>query len=96
MYKLIKLNNNHAKKYLVITPDNKKIRFGANGYSDYTIHKDPKRKERYIARHSVNEDWSNLDMPGTWSRYILWNKPTITSSIRDMEKLFDVRIKLIS
>jgi len=39
------------KKYVLITPDNKKINFGALGMSDYTIHKDDERKKRYIARH---------------------------------------------
>lgn len=31
----------------------KLIHFGAEGYEDYTSHKDPKRRERYIARHSA-------------------------------------------
>jgi hypothetical protein len=68
------------------------VRFGAKGYSDYTINKDDKKKENYIKRHSVNEDWSDLDKPGTWSRYILWNKPTIKESIKDMEKRFNIKI----
>ena len=29
---------------MLIKPDNKKIHFGANGMSDYTINKDDKRK----------------------------------------------------
>ena len=29
----------------------KNISFGASGYSDFTKHKEEKRKERYIARH---------------------------------------------
>jgi hypothetical protein len=70
----------------------KKINFGAKGYSDYTIHKDPKRKDNYIKRHQVNEDWSDLEKAGTWSRYILWNKPTLNQSIKDMEQRFKVKI----
>ena len=35
------------------------ISFGVSGYSDYTKHKDPDRKQRYIARHS-KEDRTNL------------------------------------
>ena len=29
----------------------KTVPFGATGFSDYTLHKDKDRKERYIARH---------------------------------------------
>jgi len=40
----IKKSSRKNKKYMLVTPDSKKIHFGANGYSDYTIHKDDKRK----------------------------------------------------
>ncbi len=45
------------KKYYIITNDNKKIYFDASGYSDFTIHKDEARKQRYIKRHN-NENWN--------------------------------------
>ena len=65
------------KKYMLITPDNKKIHFGAFGMSDYTIHKDDARKQRYIARHdNKRENWDEIN-PGALSRWILWNKPTL-------------------
>ncbi len=35
------------KKYYIITNDY----FGQAGYSDFTIHKDEARKQRYINRH---------------------------------------------
>ncbi len=35
------------KKCYIITNDNKKVYFGAAGYSDFTIHKDEERKLRY-------------------------------------------------
>ena len=38
------------KKYM-IEYKGKTIHFGQDGASDYTIHKDPKRKEAYINRH---------------------------------------------
>ena len=44
------------KKYSITTPDEKIIHFGARGYEDFTTHKDPERKERYIARHKPRED----------------------------------------
>jgi hypothetical protein len=44
-----------TKKYDLIEPDGKIISFGAKGMSDYTIHHDKARKERYINRHEKNE-----------------------------------------
>jgi hypothetical protein len=44
-----------TKKYDLIQPDGKTLSFGAKGMSDYTIHKDKARKDRYIARHEANE-----------------------------------------
>jgi hypothetical protein len=34
-----------------------------------------------------------LDMAGTWALYILWNKPTLEESIRDMENKFGINIQ---
>ena len=40
----IKKSSRKDKKYMLVTPEGKKIHFGANAMSDYTIHKDDKRK----------------------------------------------------
>ena len=74
----------------------KKISFGAVGYSDYTIHKDPERKERYITRHAKREDWnkSGLKTAGYWSKHLLWNKDTLTKSINDISKKHNLNIKM--
>ena len=91
MYRLYKspLKN---KKYLVITPDGKKINFGAYGYDDYTIHKDVERKKRYLKRHYKNENWLDLNTAGAWSVWLLWNKPTLKQSIDNMQKIFNIVI----
>jgi hypothetical protein len=39
------------KKFTVCFENGTEIHFGANGYSDYTIHKDPKRMRNYLIRH---------------------------------------------
>ena len=64
----------------------KTVSIGAKGYSDYTKHKDPDRKERYIDRHKKNENWrkSGINIAGFYSRWLLWNKPTLTQSARDL------------
>tara|TARA_Y100000401_G_scaffold84568_1_gene69855 strand:+ start:1006 stop:1269 length:264 start_codon:yes stop_codon:yes gene_type:complete len=63
------------KKYMVKV-NNRTIHFGSKGMSDYTKHKDPIRKERYIKRHQKRENWNDPNTAGFWSRWILWNKPT--------------------
>ena len=76
--KLYKLYNstNPLKKYdiYVINPNSgriKKVSFGGAGYSDYTIHKDKDRRERYRIRHHMDkiDDYTS---PGFWSWHILW------------------------
>jgi len=70
-------------------------KFGAKGYKDYIQYskEDPelaeKKKSAYIARHQVNEDWTDPLKAGTLSRYILWNKPTLRASIADFRKRFE-------
>ena len=92
---LLRYSKRKDKKYEIKYSDNgviKSIHFGGKGYEDYLIHKDENRKENYIKRHQVNEDWSDLTKAGTWSRYILWNKPSLSDSIKDMEKRFKIKI----
>ena len=83
------------KKWRITTPEGKKVDFGASGYSDYTLHKDPNRKENYLSRHSARENWtkSGIETAGFWSRWLLWNLPSLKDSIRDIEKRFNITIK---
>lgn len=85
-----------GKKFSVYAFDGKKtklIHFGAKGYSDYTIHKDADRKNRYITRHRKNENWSKSGIftAGFWSRWILWNKPTFNFSVIDTLDRFNLK-----
>ena len=89
----IRKSVNPSKKYdAILLVDNKEkiISFGAKGYEDYTIHKDILRKQRYLARHKPREDWtmSGVLTPGFWSRWILWNQPTIQGSVMDLKSRF--------
>jgi len=83
---IITRSKNKDKKLAALFPNGKIINFGAAGYSDYTIHNDDKRKQNYIRRHEPNEDWSNIQSAGWLSRYVLWNKPTLSESIDDINK----------
>ena len=59
------------KKFMVISPEGKKIHFGQKGYEDWHIHKDPKRRERFRTR---NAKWANADKwtPAHLAYWVLW------------------------
>jgi len=78
------------KKYYIITKNEKKVYFGQASASDFTHHKNEDRKNRYILRHQKNENWnkSGIDTAGFWSRWLLWNLPSIKESYEDIKKRF--------
>jgi len=85
------------KKYKVVVKENgkqKTIHFGQKGADDYSRTKDVSQKQRYITRHKSREDWSKsgVDTAGFWAKHILWNKPTITESVKSTEKRFNLDI----
>lgn len=86
-----------TKKYTAIFYDGDKkvktIHFGSAGMSDYTIHNDDKRKERYLKRHEKNENWNDYMTAGALSRHLLWNKKTFKSSLSDYLKKFKLKLK---
>lgn len=73
----------------------KTIHFGAAGYEDYTIHKDKDRKSSYETRHKNNETWtkSGIKTAGFWSKWLLWNKPSLAGSISDTSSRFNITIR---
>jgi hypothetical protein len=79
------------KKYRVLIGD-KTIYFGDAAYQDYTQHNDLHRKDLYLTRHSKREDFNNPLTAGFWSRWLLWNKKTISKSIKDIKKRFNLKI----
>ncbi len=96
MYVSIGKSTRAGKKMMAIFYDEakKKVRtthFGQENASDYTIHGDMQRKANYIARHEKNEDWGDYMSPGSLSLFILWNKPTLTASIKDYMNRFKLK-----
>jgi hypothetical protein len=83
------------KKYDAVIDGKKTISFGQAGASDFTKHKDVERKDRYITRHKTHENWHDPKTAGFYAKNILWNKPTVRSSIEDTNKRFkNIHIKL--
>lgn len=88
------------KKYMVMdTEKGDIIHFGSKNNKDYIIYNEENKymandkKRAYIKRHSkLNEDWTNIKTAGFWSRWILWNMPTLDESIKNVEERFNIKI----
>jgi len=91
------------KKYM-IKHENKTTHFGSAGMRDYTLinkkssqyylpNRDDREKVRkaYKSRHS-NYSLASPYTAGSLSMFLLWNKPTLSASIKDYEKRYNVKI----
>jgi hypothetical protein len=93
--KIILQQSNRSEKKYMVTIGKKTIHFGSSPYKSYEVHKDKARMLRYLNRHRSRENWSKsgIKTAGFWSRWILWNKPSLLASIKDTEKRFNIRIQ---
>lgn len=92
--KITNSTNPKSRLMAVFTDDKgKKVtttHFGLKGGSTFIDHKDEIKKKNYLARHNVRENWNNYMSAGSLARYILWNEPTLTESIKDYKKRFNL------
>lgn len=94
---VLKRSQNSEKKWS-LSDGQHTVDFGQKGYEDYTMHKDPVRKQRYIGRHVKKEHglWQhtkqNLMTPSYLSRYILWHKPDLQQAITYVENRQGIKI----
>ena len=100
---ILRKSTNKDKKFM-LEVENRKVHFGANGMRDYTLISKPsskhyiankqdreKVKSNYRSRHSkdpINKKFS----PASLSWFLLWNKPSLSASIKNYEKKFNVNI----
>jgi hypothetical protein len=87
-----KLKGGKKKYEITFEKNGKKYirKFGAQGMSDFTIHKDRERRERYISRHKKDLRTNDPMKPGYLSMYILWNKPSLKASLADYKRRLGV------
>jgi hypothetical protein len=80
-----------TKKYkIVFTSPKKTIHFGSKKSSTYLDHKDKSKREAYIARHKVNEDWNKINA-GSLSRFLLWGDSTdLKTNLNSYKKRFNI------
>ena len=85
---LIQPSEKKDKKNKATIDNRKTVHFGAAGMSDYTKHKDPARKQRYIDRHQKKESWGKdgIETAGFYSKHVLWNLPSLRASVQDLNK----------
>jgi hypothetical protein len=59
------------KKFMVISPEGKRIHFGQKGYQDWHSHKDPIRRANFRNR---NAKWKNAQKwtPAHLAYWVLW------------------------
>jgi hypothetical protein len=93
-----------TKKYRIIFPPTTSgivnhVDFGDINYNDYIIYNlhfgksiADIRRESYLARHSAREDWTDPYSAGFWSRFFLWEKRSLKSAIKNIEKMLGVDI----
>lgn len=69
----------------------KTIHFGQRGADDYTITGDKAQRERYINRHSANENFQKADTAGALSRWVLWGEyKSRAKNIADYKRRFNL------
>ena len=82
-----------GKRYRMVFADPKMIiDFGLKTGSTYIDQGDDKKRENYLKRHKVNEDWTKIN-PGSASAFILWgeNKDIGDNLIQFLDK-FDIKV----
>lgn len=81
------------------------VHFGDKNARDFLLLNDPESeyydpvnapdvREAYLARHEANENWnvSGVDTAGFWSRWLLWEKPTLEKAVQNLYKKFGIRV----
>ena len=78
-------------KWVGVFEGGRRIPFGAKGMEDYTTHKNPLRRMRYIQRHKARENWKDPQTAGALSRYILWGDSTsLNENVRRFKERFSL------
>ena len=92
---ILKKSKRDDKRFVLIMEElGHKHNFGLKGGKTFIDGRTEKERQNYIARHKVRENWnkSGIHTAGFWAFHLLWNKPTLTESIKDVEKRFNIKI----
>lgn len=79
------------KRFEAIFSDNTKINFGLKGGNTYIDHGDKIKRENYLKRHQVNENWNNPKTAGSLSAMLLWGaSKSLETNLKNFKKKFNV------
>ena len=82
------------KKYeiiLLIDGKNKNFNFGSNVSKTFVEGASIQKRNNYLKRHSVNENWNSIN-PGSLSAGILWGDSNdIQENLKDYMKEFNIK-----
>ena len=62
--------------------------FGQKSASDFTVHKDPKRKGLYLKRHRARENWNDPYSAGSLAKHVLWSLPNLRDAWNAYKRKF--------
>ena len=87
---LIKPSTRKGKRFMAIFKNGTITHFGLKGGQTYIDHGDKIKRENYIKRHAVNEDFSNPYSASAVSRFLLWGDyKTLDENHQAFMKKFD-------
>ena len=85
------------KKYVALfdlgNNKTKQINFGSKNSMTYLDHKDPIKRQHYIARHSAlgTEDYNDPLTPASLSMFLLWGKHTdLDMNIKEYKNMYKI------
>lgn len=84
-------SNRKDKRYMAVFENNKIINFGLKNGSTFIDHGDKNKRDAYIKRHQVNENFNDPYTAGSLSRFILWGPYTdINKNIKYFKNKFNI------
>jgi len=86
-YKLISVKEiNDYKRFEATFSDGKKTKHGSVNGETYIDHKDKEKRKNYIARHQKDLNTDDPQRAGYLSMFLLWNKTSLSASIKDYNR----------
>lgn len=90
---VLRKSNKKGKRFEIIMGDHSH-HFGSDVGKTFIDGRSQKEKEAWIARHKNDKNWDNKHSGIFFSRFLLWNKPSLKEAIKDYEKKHSIRIKV--
>jgi len=69
---IIESSKHKNKRFVAIFKNGKRVDFGQKDGKTYIDEGDDIKRQNYLKRHIVRENWNDPYSPGSLARYILW------------------------